>query len=408
MAVEMRIALRNYGKIDPNQIEDYISRGGYEALKKALTMDRAELIDQVKKSNLRGRGGASFNCGQKWSFAYNVEADQKYVICNADEGEPGTYKDRLIMKNDPHTLIEGMAIAAYAVGATEGIIYLRGEYPQLTGLLRQAVDQAETKELLGNFKLSVHVGAGAYVCGEETALIESLEGKRGEPRFKPPYPPVSGFWGKPTIVNNVETLAVIPEIVLKGADWFSSIGDPEFPGTKILTLSGDVKNRDFFEVPTNVTLREVVFELGGGMRGDKKLKAIQVGGTSGTFIPESQLDTTIGCTKMSVIGATLGSGAVFVLDESRDLVDVNLQITKFFEHESCGKCTPCREGTMRMRELVEKVNSGQGEASDLDLITKLARVMSTASLCGLGQTATAPVTSTLRHFSAEYAAKLKE
>jgi NADH:ubiquinone oxidoreductase subunit F (NADH-binding) len=407
MAVEMRIALRNYGKIDPLKIEDYISEGGYAALNKALTMDRAELIDQVKKSNLRGRGGAGFNCGQKWSFAYKAEADQKYVICNADEGEPGTYKDRLIMENDPQTLIEGMVICAYAIGATKGYIYCRGEYPQVVSILRSAIAQAKEKELLGNFDLEVRMGAGAYVCGEETALIESLEGNRGEPRYKPPYPPEAGLWQKPSIVNNVETFAVIPEIVVKGAEWFSAIGDPAYPGTKVLTLTGDINNRTFFEVPTDTKLSEIIYEFGGGIPNGKKFKAVQVGGTSGAFIPESQLDTVIAFDKMAEIGATLGSGAVFVLDETRDLVDVTTRIAKFFEHESCGKCAPCREGTMRIHDIVRKINDGEGAPSDLAILNKLGRVMSYSCLCGLGQAAPAPVLSTIKHFPADYNAKFK-
>lgn len=407
MAVEMRIALRNYGKIDPLKIDEYISLGGYAALKKACAMDKAELIDQVKKSNLRGRGGAGFNCGQKWAFASKADADQKYVICNADEGEPGTYKDRLIMENDPQTLIEGMAICAYAIGATKGYIYCRGEYPQVVAILKAAIAQAREKGILGGFDLEVRMGAGAYVCGEETALIESIEGNRGEPRFKPPYPPVSGLWQKPTIVNNVETFAVIPVIVEKGSEWFAAIGDPAYPGTKVLTLTGDINKRTFFEVPTDTKLKEVIFELGGGIPGGKKFKAVQVGGTSGAFIPENKLDTAIAFDKMAAIEATLGSGAVFVLDETRDLVDVSTRIARFFEHESCGKCAPCREGTMRMYDLMEKINAGEGSPADISLLNKLGRVMSYSCLCGLGQAAPAPVLSTIKNFSADYNAKIK-
>jgi NADH-quinone oxidoreductase subunit F len=405
MAEEMRIVLRNYGKIDPLKIEDYIALGGYGALKKARSTEKTALINEVKKSNLRGRGGAGFNCGQKWSFAYVAQADQKYVVCNADEGEPGTYKDRLIMEYDPQTLIEGMAICAYAIGATKGYIYCRGEYPQVVKILRAAIAQAKEKCLLEDFDLEVRMGAGAYVCGEETALIESIEGNRGEPRYKPPYPPVEGLWQKPTIVNNVETFAAIPLIVEKGAEWFASIGAPSYPGTKVLTLTGDINNRTFFEVPTNITIREVIYELGGGIPADKKFKAVQIGGTSGAFIPESQLDTPIAFDAMAAIEATLGSGAVFVLDETRDLVDVTTRIAKFFEHESCGKCAPCREGTMRMFDLMEKINHGRGSSADVALLNKLGRVMSYSCLCGLGQAAPAPVLSTIKHFSADYNAK---
>lgn len=406
MAEEMRIVLRNYGKIDPLKIDDYIAQGGYKALEKARSMDREALIEEVKKSKLRGRGGAGFNCGQKWSFAYQAQADQKYVVCNADEGEPGTYKDRLIMENDPHTLIEGMAICAYAIGATKGYIYCRGEYPHLVGILNTAISQAKEKGFLKDFDIEVRSGAGAYVCGEETALIESIEGHRGEPRFKPPYPPSEGLWGKPTIVNNVETFANIPVIVEKGADWYASIGVPSYPGTKVFTLTGDINNKTFFEVPTNTTIRELIYKYGGGIPGGKKFKAVQIGGTSGAFIPEELLDTPVAFDNMAAIGATLGSGAVFVLDETRDIVDVVTRIAKFFEHESCGKCAPCREGTARMYEIMSKLNSGKGSIKDIETLSRLGRVMSCSCLCGLGQAAPAPVLTTIKHFKADYNAKL--
>lgn len=405
MAEEMRIVLRNYGKIDPLKIDDYLGQGGYKSLEKARAMNTADLIAEVKKSNLRGRGGAGFNCGMKWSFAASAQADQKYVICNADEGEPGTYKDRLIMENDPHTLIEGMAICAYAIGATQGYIYLRGEYPFLVSTLNTAINQAKEKGLVNDFDIEVRNGAGAYVCGEETALIESIEGKRGEPRFKPPYPPSEGLWSKPTIVNNVETFANIPVIIEKGADWYASIGNPAYPGTKVFTLTGDVNNRTFFEVPTSTTIREIVFQFGGGISGGKKFKAVQIGGTSGAFIPEALLDTPVAFDSMSAIGATLGSGATFVIDESRDIVDVAARIAGFFEHESCGKCAPCREGTARTAELMEKINEGRGSNKDVALLEKLGTVMSYSCLCGLGQAAPAPVLTTIKHFKADYEAK---
>lgn len=405
MAEEMRIVLRNYGKIDPLKIDDYLAQGGYKSLEKARAMNTADLIAEVKKSNLRGRGGAGFNCGMKWSFAAGAQADQKYVICNADEGEPGTYKDRLIMENDPHTLIEGMAICAYAIGATQGYIYLRGEYPFLVSTLNTAINQAKEKGLVKDFDIEVRSGAGAYVCGEETALIESIEGKRGEPRFKPPYPPSEGLWSKPTIVNNVETFANIPVIIEKGADWYASIGNPAYPGTKVFTLTGDINNRTFFEVPTNATIREIVFQFGGGIPGDKKFKAVQIGGTSGAFIPDALLDTPVAFDSMSAIGATLGSGATFVIDESRDIVDVATRIAGFFEHESCGKCAPCREGTARTAELMEKINEGRGSNKDVAVLEKLGTVMSYSCLCGLGQAAPAPVLTTIKHFKADYEAK---
>lgn len=405
MAEEMRIVLRNLGKIDPLKIDDYITAGGYQSLAKARNMGQAELIEEVKKSGLRGRGGAGFNCGMKWSFSYKIDAEQKYVVCNADEGEPGTYKDRIIMENDPQTLLEGMAICGYAIGSKKGYIYCRGEYPYVVETLNKAIAQAKEKGVLGDFDIEVRMGAGAYVCGEESALIESIEGHRGEPRFKPPFPPVEGLWGKPTIVNNVETFANIPSIVEKGADWFKGIGAASYPGTKVLTLTGDVVNRTFIEVPTDTTIRDVIFGFGGGVVGGKKFKAVQIGGTSGGFIPEAFLDTEIDFDSMTGIGAVLGSGAVFVMDETRDIVDVVERIAKFFEHESCGKCTPCREGTKRMHEMMHNVKAGSARVGDLDLMEKLGGVMSVACLCGLGQAAPAPVLTTLKHFKADYAAK---
>ncbi len=402
----MRIVMRNYGKINPLNIDEYIAQEGYKALEKARAMGKEALIAEVKNSNLRGRGGAGFNCGQKWSFAYQAKSEQKYVVCNADEGEPGTYKDRLIMENDPQSLIEGMAICAYAIGATKGYIYLRGEYPHLVETLNTAIKQAADKGFLANFDLEVRSGAGAYVCGEETALIESIEGKRGEPRFKPPYPPVEGLWNQPTIVNNVETFANIPVIVDKGADWYAAIGAPAYPGTKVFTLTGDINNKTFFEVPTNTTIYEIIYKFGGGIPGGKKFKAVQIGGTSGAFIPAELLNTPVAFDSMSDIGATLGSGAVFVLDETRDIVDVVTRIAGFFEHESCGKCTPCREGTARMSDLMFKLNAGFGSSDDIALLERLGRVMSYSCLCGLGQAAPAPVLSTIEHFNADYNAKL--
>ncbi len=402
----MRIVLRNLGKIDPLNIDEYINAGGYKSLEKARAMSQTEVIDEVKKSGLRGRGGAGFNTGMKWSFSYGIKTDQKYVVCNADEGEPGTYKDRIIMENDPQSLLEGMAICGYAIGSNQGYIYCRGEYPYVVEKLNKAIDQAKAKGVLGDFNIEVRMGGGAYVCGEESALIESIEGHRGEPRFKPPFPPVIGLWGKPTIVNNVETFVNIPAILEKGADWYKAIGASSYPGTKVLTLTGDVNNRIFVEVPTNTTIRQVLDDFGGGVAGGKKVKAIQIGGTSGGFIPESLFDTQLDFDSMSAIGATLGSGAFFVMDETRDIVDVVDRIMKFFEHESCGKCTPCREGTHRMHEMMERLNHGHAKAGDLDNLERLGTVMTKACLCGLGQAAPSPVLTTLKHFKPEYAAKL--
>ncbi|MGI6468750.1 MAG: NADH-quinone oxidoreductase subunit NuoF [Syntrophomonadaceae bacterium] len=405
MAEEMRVLLPQENE-NLTDLQSYINAGGYKALEKARSTDRLSLIEEVKKSGLRGRGGAGFNAGMKWQFSYSVETEPKYVVCNADEGEPGTYKDRVLMQTVPHRILEGMAICGYAIGARQGYIYCRGEYPFVVETLNQAIKEAKDSGVLGDFDIEVRMGAGAYVCGEESALIESIEGHRGEPRFKPPFPPVKGLWGQPTIVNNVETLAYIPLIVEKGADWFKSIGAPSYPGTKLLTLTGDVVERKIIEVPTNVTIRQVIYDYGKGIRDGKKFKAVQIGGTSGGFIPEELLDTAIDFDSMSAIGATLGSGAVFVMDETRDIVDVVERITKFFEHESCGKCIPCREGTKRMHEMMERINHGKGSGDDLGKLERLGTVMSRACLCGLGQAAPAPVLTTLGHFREEYQAKL--
>ncbi|NLW43719.1 MAG: NADH-quinone oxidoreductase subunit NuoF [Syntrophomonadaceae bacterium] len=404
MGKEMRIVLRNADKIDPNSIDDYIKAGGYRALEKARGMERKALIEEVKKANLRGRGGAGFNAGMKWSFV--PPAEVTYVVCNLDEGEPGTYKDRTIVQKDPHTLLEGMAICAHAINSKKGFIYCRGEYPYVVEHLNRAIDQARKKGVLGDFDIEVRMGGGAYVCGEETALIESIEGHRGEPRFKPPFPGVAGLWNRPTVVNNVETFANLPEIINRGYEWFASIGAPSYPGTKVLTLSGDVVNRVAIEVPTNTTIREVIYDFGGGIRDGKKFKAVQIGGTSGGFIPESLLDTPIDFDSMRDIGATLGTGAVFVMDETRDIVDIVTRIAKFFEHESCGKCNPCREGTFRNFKIMTKINRGMAAAQDIENMTLLCKVMQKACLCGLGQAAPGPIVTTLQHFRHEYERKL--
>lgn len=398
MSQELRIVLRNVGKINALRIDDYISAGGYKALEKARSMPQADLIREIKESGLRGRGGAGFNTGQKLAFTYNAAGEQKYVVCNADEGEPGTYKDRVIMQGDPHAVIEGMAICGYAVGATRGYIYCRAEYSYVAEIINTAITQAKEKGVLGEFDVEVCLGAGAYVCGEETALIESIEGKRGEPRSKPPYPPTSGLWGKPTLVINVETLANIPQIVENGGKWFAGIGDAGYPGTKVMTLTGDVVNKTFIEVPTDTTIREVIYDFGGGIPGGKRFQAVQVGGNSGAFMPESLLDTRIAFDSMAAVGATLGSGAVFVLDETRDLRDVICRVTKFFEHESCGKCIPCREGTMRIHDICEELRAGKGSTADLALLQELGETMAIACFCGLGQSAPTPVLTAIKHF----------
>ncbi|MEG3069083.1 MAG: NADH-ubiquinone oxidoreductase-F iron-sulfur binding region domain-containing protein [Syntrophaceticus schinkii] len=399
MEAEMRIVLRNYDKIDSLKVDDYINAGGYKALEEARSLSPISLIEEIEKSGLRGRGGAGFNTGRKLRFTCDAPGEEKFILCNADEGEPGTYKDRIILQSDPQAVLEGMAICGYAVGAKRGIIYLRAEYPYVADILKTAISQAKEKNVLGDFQVEICMGAGAYVCGEETALIESIEGKRGEPRSKPPYPPVSGLWGKPTAVLNVETLANIPQIVEKGSAWFAGIGDPSYPGTKVMTLTGDLVNKTFIEVPTNTTIRSVIYEFGGGIASGKQLQAVQIGGNSGALIPPEYLDTPIAFDAMQKIGAALGSGAVFVIDESRDLRDIVCKISQFFEHESCGKCTPCREGTMRIHDLMQKISAGSGVSADLDLLSDLGQMMAVACFCGLGQAAPVPVLSAIKHFN---------
>ena len=406
---EVRIALRNVGRIRPDSIEDYLSAGGYEALKKARCLDRSELIATIEEtSRLRGRGGAAFSTGKKWSSAYASKEKTKYIVCNADEGEPGTYKDRVIMEGDPHTVIEGILIGAYAVGAKECFIYVRGEYERSVTLLRKAVKAAEERGLTGDVTIKVVSGAGAYVCGEGTAIVNSLEGLRGEPRLKPPSMAVKGLHQKPTVVNNVETFAVIPEIVGKGADWFGSIGAEKFPGTKLMCLSGDINNKVCVELPTNATLRDVVEGFGGGVAKGRKLKAIQLGGSSCGFVMPDKLDTPIDFDSIRAIGAALGSGAVYVLDDTRNVVDTLAEIARFFRHESCGKCTPCREGTMRISELMDKLVRGEGTQEDIELITRLSGYMQKTCFCPLGQSATTAFMSALKLFPEDFEAKLNK
>lgn len=405
MAEEQRVLLEYADQIDPKKAEDYIKVGGYKGLEKARSMERKALIEEVKKSGLRGRGGAGFNAGMKWSFVPILDED-RYVVCNFDEGEPGTYKDRIICEKNAQALFEGMAICGAAIASNQGYIYCRGEYPYVIKMLKEGIQSAKASGALDDFNIEVRMGAGAYVCGEETALIESIEGHRGEPRFKPPFPGVAGLWARPTVVNNVETFACLPYILTNGAKWFAGIGAARYPGTKVLTLTGDVENATYFEVPSDYKLRDVIYKLGGGVKDGKKLKAVQVGGTSGAFIPEQNLDTPIDFDSMSAIGAALGSGAVFVMDESRDIVDIVTRISKFFEHESCGKCNPCREGTWRCREIMEKINAGKAGQKDIDNLMVLSRVMKNAALCGLGQAAPIPIDSTLQHFAYEYSRKL--
>jgi len=406
---EVRIALRNVGKIDPMSIDEYIAAGGYEALKKARTMDRGELITAIEEtSRLRGRGGAAFPTGKKWSSAFKNDSEVKYIVCNADEGEPGTYKDRIIMEGDPHTVLEGILIGAYAVGSKECFLYVRGEYEKSIAILRRAVAQAEEKGLTGDVSLKVVSGAGAYVCGEGTAIVNSLEGVRGEPRLKPPSMAVAGLHQKPTIVNNVETFAVIPEIINRGADWFGGIGQEKYPGTKVMCLSGDVEKKVCIEVPTDTTLRDVVEGFGGGVPGGKALKAIQLGGSSCGFILPDQLDTPIDFDSIRGIGASLGSGAVYVIDESHNIVDILAQIARFYAHESCGKCTPCREGTLRLMEIMDRFAAGEGTEADLEMIRAMDPYMKKSCFCPLGQSATTAILSGLERFPEDFAAKMRK
>jgi len=403
---EFRVALRNAGNIDPHSLESYVAAGGYQALDMARAMNPETLIGEIERSGrLRGRGGAGFNTGSKWKGAFKTPADQKYIVCNADEGEPGTYKDRAILENDPHTVLEGMAIGAYAIGASEAIIYCRAEYPHVAGLLRDAIAQA--KEKLMPVSFSVCVGAGAYICGEETALLNSLEGLRGEPRLKPPYPTVAGLNGMPTVINNVETFASIPVIVEKGAWWYSSIGSVEYTGTKIFTLSGDVVNRGYFEVPGNTLIRELIYDFGGGVADGRQLKAVQVGGNSGAFITPEQLDTPFNLDALAEIGASIGSGSLFVLDDTRDMSEIALQTTRFFRDESCGKCTACREGVRRMSEYLERFQNCCAQEEDIGRILSLGEYMKAASFCPLGQSVPVPVLSAINYFRSDFEQRIE-
>ncbi|MCI8501201.1 MAG: NADH-quinone oxidoreductase subunit NuoF [Oscillospiraceae bacterium] len=408
-----RVALRNCGVINPENIDEYIAMDGYSALGKCLTEYTPEQVIQViKDSGLRGRGGAGFPTGLKWSFAAANQADQKYVCCNADEGDPGAFMDRSVLEGDPHSVIEAMAIAGYAIGASQGYIYVRAEYPIAVKRLEIAIDQAREYGLLGkdifgtgfDFDLGLRLGAGAFVCGEETALMTSIEGKRGEPRCRPPFPAVKGLFGKPTVLNNVETYANIPQIILKGADWFSSMGTEKSKGTKVFALGGKIHNTGLVEVPMGTTLREIVEEIGGGIPNGKKFKAAQTGGPSGGCIPAEHLDVPIDYDNLIAIGSMMGSGGLIVMDEDNCMVDIAKFFLEFTVDESCGKCTPCRIGTKRLYEMLDKITKGQGTLEDLDKMEELCYHIKNNSLCGLGQTAPNPVLSTLRYFRDEYVA----
>ena len=412
---QVRIALRNCGFIDPENIEEFISRDGYAALGKCLTELKPEdVIQEIKLSGLRGRGGGGFPTGLKWEIASKNHADQKYVVCNADEGDPGAFMDRSIMEGDPHTIVEAMAICGYAIGATKGLVYIRAEYPLAIERLQIAIKQAREYGLLGanilgsgfDFDIELRYGAGAFVCGEETALIHSMEGKRGEPTFKPPFPAVSGYLGKPTNVNNVETFANIPVIINRGADWFNKIGTEKSKGTKVFALAGQINNVGLIEVPMGITLREVIYEIGGGIKDGKEFKAVQTGGPSGGCIPASLIDTPIDYDNLLEIGSMMGSGGLIVMDEDTCMVDIAKFFLEFTVDESCGKCVPCRIGTVRLLELLNKITSGNGELEDLDRLEELCNYIKAGSLCGLGQTAPNPVLSTLRYFRDEYIAHI--
>lgn len=414
---QMRIALRNCGVINPELIDEYIALDGYAALGKALTeMTPQETTEVMLDSGLRGRGGAGFPTGRKWQLAAANDADQKYVCCNADEGDPGAFMDRSVLEGDPHSVIEAMAIAGYAIGATQGYVYIRAEYPIAVRRLQIAIDQAREYGLLGknifesgfDFDLDIRLGAGAFVCGEETALMVSIEGKRGEPRVRPPYPAVKGLFGKPTVLNNVETYANIPQIILKGADWFKSIGTEKSAGTKVFALGGKITNTGLVEVPMGTTLRTVVDEIGGGVPGGHTFKAAQTGGPSGGCIPASLIDTPIDYDNLLAIGSMMGSGGLIVMDETTCMVDIAKFFLDFTVEESCGKCTPCRVGTKRLLELLDKITEGKGTMEDIDRMEELCYYIKENSLCGLGQTAPNPVLSTLQYYRDEYEAHVKE
>ncbi len=414
---QTRVALRNCGVIDPENIDEDIAFDGYMALAKCLTeMSPQEVIDHIKAANLRGRGGGGFPAGNKWQFAANSKADKKYVICNADEGDPGAFMDRSVLEGDPHSVLEAMAICGYAIGSDEGYIYVRAEYPIAVERLKTAIKQAREYGLLGknilgsdfSFDINLRLGAGAFVCGEETALMASIEGKRGEPKPKPPFPAVSGLFAKPTNINNVETYANVPPIINKGIEWFHSMGTERSPGTKVFALGGKINNTGLVEVPMGTPLRTVIYDIGGGIPKNKKFKAVQTGGPSGGCIPASLLDVPIEYDSLIEIGSMMGSGGMVVMDEDNCMVDIARFFLDFTVEESCGKCTPCRLGTKRMLEILNRIVEGKGEDGDIERLERLARTISSSSLCGLGQTAPNPVLSTLRYFRDEYEAHIYE
>lgn len=416
-ALQARIALRNTGRINPEKLEDYIAQDGYQALAKVLTEMKPDEVSQLLlDSGLRGRGGAGFPAGKKWQFAAAQPPGQKYIVCNADEGDPGAFMDRAVLEGDPHSVLESMAIGGYAIGSDTGLIYIRAEYPLAIQRLQTAIDQAEAAGLLGenifgsgfNFKIELKYGAGAFVCGEETALIRSIEGKRGEPTFKPPFPAIKGLWGKPTIVNNVETLANVAAIFRKGPEWFKTIGTPGSPGSKVFALAGKINNVGLVEVPMGIKLRDIIFELGGGILDDRAFKAVQTGGPSGGCITAEKLDTPIDYESLKELGSMMGSGGMIVLDEDTCMVNVARFFLEFTVDESCGKCTPCRIGNKRLYEILTKICEGKGTPDMIAQLKELGQVIKDTSLCGLGQTSPNPVLSTLESFAEEYEAHVFE
>jgi len=414
---QVLVALRNRGLIDPDKIDEYIARDGYLGTAKALTeMEPQQILDEVLASGLRGRGGAGFPTGLKWKFAAGATGSPKYILCNADEGDPGAFMDRSILESDPHAVIEGMIIGAKAIGAHQGYVYLRAEYPLAIERLQRAIDQAKDYGLLGedilgsgyDMSIDLYFGAGAFVCGEETALMQSIEGKRGMPRPRPPFPAHKGLWGKPSVLNNVETFANVAQIIHRGADWYSSLGTEKSTGTKVFALTGNVKNIGLIEVPMGTSLRTIVYDIGGGIPNRKKLKAVQVGGPSGGCIPEHMIDTPVDFESIPATGAIMGSGGLVVMDNMACMVDVARFFLDFTAEESCGKCTPCREGTVQMLEILERITKGEGREEDIDTLEKLAVTIGASSLCGLGQTAPNPVLTTLRYFRHEYEEHIRD
>jgi NADH:ubiquinone oxidoreductase subunit F (NADH-binding)/(2Fe-2S) ferredoxin len=414
---QTKVVLSLCGEIDPEDIDAYMAVGGYDSVKKVITsMKPEETITVIKNSGLRGRGGAGFPTGLKWEICRRKKSKMKYIICNADEGDPGAFMDRSVLEGNPHSVIEGMIIGAYAIGAEEGYVYIRAEYPLAVERLRKALNQARQKGFLGkdifgkgfSFDVKIKLGAGAFVCGEETALIASIEGKRGMPRAKPPFPVDSGLWGKPTVINNVETLANLPYIISKGAEWFSSFGTENSKGTKVFALTGKVKNTGLIEVPFGITLREIIYDIGGGIEGGRSFKAVQTGGPSGGCIPAELLDLEVDYESLAQVGSIVGSGGMVVLDETDCMVNTAKFFLEFTQSESCGKCTPCRVGTKRLLEILERITSGKGQEGDIEFLEELSHYVKTTSLCGLGMTAPNPVLSTIRYFRDEYEAHIKD